>query len=791
MIDPTAQTLDAVASAQSGALDIVQIAGYRILELIGRGGMGEVYLGESELPKRKAAIKLMQGRLDADSLLRFRREMDVLARLQHPNIAQIFEAGTLEIHGQTQPWYAMEFVSGVPLNEYVVRSKLDTRAILALVATIARALHFAHQRGVIHRDIKPDNIVVSADGTPKILDFGIAIMSDDHNSIRQTKAGQIIGTLAYMSPEQLDSAGGVDVRTDVYALGTVLYQLLANKLPLDLNTTSLIEAIKIISTGKRAPLIQMRPDLRGEVCLLVETASHPDITQRYDSASRFADDIDNYLQHRPLRARAPSVGYTFAKFVRRNPLVVAAFGTALSALIGALIWSLVAAERARTAQAQAEQREQEVRAVNDFVADMLSKANPETSGIQVTMAETLAGADQAFKQLQPGTRMRAAVAQMLSEAWFGSGEFAKAAELCEVTLADLKQARVSEQSRMVFDTKIMLLASLNKAGDKDRLEKLFGDSGWFTTKDPTLRAQYDVERTNHLYYKGDLQGALDLANRLLKNRNLLASLDAEAILPTETLRGLSLRQLGKTQEAIAAMEEAIAWADQHFGETHFQTQYVKNALATTLTRAGRIDESIALFENVLKRRQEMLGPRHVSTMTAELNYVNAIALKGDFKRALEFYERMLPTMNERLGEAHATTLELMNSRAYALEEVGQLQAAEQQYRRVIEIYGRRSARKSEDFSVRNNLSMLLVRMGKNVEAVAMFKTLIDDAQRMNGDQHVLVGVFLSNAATADLATGNKAAARAKLNLALPLLEKSFGAEHARVKQARERLQAAG
>jgi hypothetical protein len=377
MIDPNAVTKS--ESSFKGPTTLAaqrwpdQIGPYQVVELLGQGGMGQVLLGQSQMPKRQAAIKLMLGEgFSADLLMRFRREMEVLARLEHPGIARLFESGVVQIDGHEQPWYAMEFVEGLPLDAYVKRNNLDTRTVVALVIKIAQALHFAHQKGVIHRDIKPANILVDQSGAPKILDFGIARIAETGEDAvaelgAKTRFGQVIGTLAYMSPEQLSSSANADVRADVYALGVVLYELLTGELPLTISTTSLLEAIKVLSEGKRKPLSAHYRNLRGEIELIVDTASHRELTQRYDSAASFAADLENYLANRPLRARRASLGYVFGKFLRRNPLLVTAFGLALVSLVGATLWALQAAQQARLAQQQAEQR---VAGIRDVIGDI-------------------------------------------------------------------------------------------------------------------------------------------------------------------------------------------------------------------------------------------------------------------------------------------------------------------------------------------------------------------------------------------------------------------------------------
>ena len=400
MIDPHAATLDETSASSHANNQTLpsQIGPYRIIESLGHGGMGQVLLGESEAPRRQAAIKLMLAEgFNSEALARFRREMEVLARLDHPGIARLYEVGSISIAGAEQPWYAMEYVAGLPLDEFVKRGKLGVKDIFALVAKVAHALQFAHQKGVIHRDIKPANILVDTSGQPKILDFGIARLNEPQAQVSpqvlapQTRFGQIIGTLAYMSPEQMSTSSNADVRSDVYALGIVLYELLTGELPITISTTSLLDAIKLLAEGKRKALSELRPNLRGEVELIVNTAANRELNQRYDSAASFANDLENYLNHRPLKAQKPSFGYVLAKFVRRNRSLAAAFTLAIASLFGATAWALVAAKSEAAARKIAERRAAEAQAAIGFINQLFYSIDPaQAQGRQPTVAEVVA-----------------------------------------------------------------------------------------------------------------------------------------------------------------------------------------------------------------------------------------------------------------------------------------------------------------------------------------------------------------------------------------------------------------
>ena len=299
----------------------VIIGHYRILRLLGEGGMGSVYLAEQENPHRLVALKVIKpGFVNAELLRRFEQEAHVLGRLHHPGIAQIYEAGTADSGFGPQPYFAMEFIEGQPLIEFAEERHLNLRARLELMAKICDAVNHAHQRGIIHRDLKPANILVDEAGQPKILDFGVARVTDsDTEATRQTDMGQLIGTLAYMSPEQVQPDPlELDIRSDVYALGVIAYELLAGRLPYDTDRKALHEVVQAIRETDPVRLSSIHRMYRGDIETIVAKALEKDKARRYASAAELAADIRHYLTDQPIVARPPSTSYQLQKFARRH-----------------------------------------------------------------------------------------------------------------------------------------------------------------------------------------------------------------------------------------------------------------------------------------------------------------------------------------------------------------------------------------------------------------------------------------------------------------------------------------
>jgi eukaryotic-like serine/threonine-protein kinase len=656
MIDHNAVTHDganAILALGAGGLP-AEIGPYKILETLGVGGMGQVLLGQSEVPKRKVAIKLMlSAGFNADSIMRFRREMEVLARLEHPGIARLFEVGSAMIAGTEQPWYAMEYVPGLPVDVFVKRQKSDIKAVFRLVAHIAHALHYAHQKGVIHRDIKPANILVDANGVPKILDFGIARLNDADATdtakfgaadlSAQTRFGQIIGTLAYMSPEQMSAGTNADVRSDVYALGVVLYELLTGALPIKISTTSLLDAIKEVAEGKRIALSTLQPSLRGEVELIVDTASNRDISQRYDSAASFAGDLENYLTNRPLIARRPNFSYVAAKFVRRNPLLVGVFALAITGIVTASAIAVRNTIRAERALVRAE-------AIASFLRDVLSGTNADTATDQAPSVQRLleSSADTLNTRFPDDPLLRVQLRQIIAEGLMGAGQYSSAKIQIDLALQEKLDQVPSHTvpANLLFGLRLEAGIAARLNSDFAVAEKLLRPLVAEHSRDAALDLRAHKELADTLNEQSQCANALPFYQYAVDHAppSLLE-------IKTNALSGYAscLGELGQNTRAIAMMKLQLAAEIEQFGELNSEPLNTRHNLASLLRQQGKFNEAYRQIRQAFEGRKRLLGPTQKRTLNSQVSLATMLRLLKRPLEALPLAQDALKKFRDTLG----------------------------------------------------------------------------------------------------------------------------------------------
>ncbi|MBL8765061.1 MAG: serine/threonine protein kinase [Phycisphaerae bacterium] len=642
-----------------------RVGTYRMVRLLGAGGMGMVYEAVQDAPRRAVALKVMRpGLLSREMLRRFQREAQTLGMLQHPGIAQVYEAGMERLTGPdgapagVAPFLAMELIDGAPMGVYLARVNPPTRARLEIFQRLCDAVAHAHSRGVVHRDLKPANVLIDASGLPRVLDFGIArlLTHDDAGASLATHAGQLLGTPAYMSPEQfLGDPARIDVRADVYALGVMLYELLSGRLPLEVRSSSLHEVAGLVRDHEPLPLGRLDPRWRGDLETIAGRAMEKDPARRYQSAAELGEDVRRFLRDEPILARPPSRAYQLRKFARRNRVaVLGGVGVSLTLVAGmaSTLWQARVAARERDA---AREESASAAQVAQFLSDLLAAPDPEnTRGREVTVLELIDRAARALESdraARPG--VRAKLHTTLGKTYGGLGRYPEAERHQRAALDDLR-ADGRERGPAAWDVMSGLSDSLRRQGKRDEAEAVAQrgldearasdlspearDSTIFrlvtalaNTLDPTdprstplyreaadaaVRAE-GVESDSaamawsnlsvQLGDTGDLAGAEEFVRRAAEIRTRLLGPDHPSTLISGANLGLVLAKLGRTDDASGVLVDVVARSGRTLGVRHPSFLPRLLALAQCLARSGRDAEAIDTLASYASRARDESG----------------------------------------------------------------------------------------------------------------------------------------------------------------------------------------
>ena len=602
------------------------IGQYRIIDVLGEGGMGVVYRAEQESPRRPVALKVIKAGAESPGLLkRFEHEEQVLGWLQHPGIAQIFEAGTADAGQGLQPFFAMEFVRGQSLTSYAAALDLTLAQRLELAAKVCDAVHHAHQKGVIHRDLKPGNILVDDSGQPKVLDFGVARVTDAdiRTTTLQTDVGQLVGTLAYMSPEQVaGDSRQLDTRSDVYALGVILYELLAGRVPFDVSQQTIPQAARMITEEEPTSLSSINRVFRGDIQTIVAKALEKDKNRRYQSAAGLAADIRRCLSDEPISARPASAVYQLRKFARRNKSLVAAVVTACALLSAALVYVTAERNRALRAERVAEQRQADAeqqtaiaQAANNFLHEVLSLASPaKAMGRQVTVREAvdIAAADvSAFTAGQPETE--AAVRAAVGRTYHSLGHFDLAAEQLKLAV-EIRRRELGPEHPDTLSSMRKLAGALNDLGRAEEAisllrkaietqRRILGEAHPDTIDSCSALAWF-------LFGDGRAAEAEPLFRQVLEGFGMIDGPEAPPTLKAMANLAAVLIKQGRVAEAEPLITEAAAALPRVLDPRHPDTLYILGIHAWYLYAADRCHEAEVLYRGIVRDATEVLGVDH-------------------------------------------------------------------------------------------------------------------------------------------------------------------------------------
>ncbi|MEM7200525.1 MAG: serine/threonine-protein kinase [Planctomycetota bacterium] len=764
--DGEASTIAFDAAQRRGAEEPLptEIGGYQVLRRIGEGGMGIIYEAQQESPHRRVALKVLRpGALTPSLLKRFRREAHVLGQLQHPGIAQIHEAGVADAAG-TRPFLVMELVEGRPLLEHAEFYQLEARHRVELVARVCDAVQHAHQKGVIHRDLKPGNVLVvpggpsgSADtttfahateitggtgtldtldavGQPKVLDFGIARVTDPTTAApvtQQTEVGQIIGTLAYMSPEQVTGdTAMVDTRCDVYALGVLLYEVLSGHKPHDVAGKSIPEAARVIQEHEPTRLGAHDRSLRGDLETIVDAAMAKDRNRRYGSAAELAADLRRYLTDLPIDARPPSAAYQLAKFASRNRgLVVGLAATLLALVLGLCGTGYYLLEAIRQADA-AESARVEADKVADFQLHQIDGIDVAAMGAELRRSLLEAVPTERREDLE--SRLR------------------------DVNFTDLAlqslETNLFERSLTVIDTdyaeqplvqaKLLLATARTMQGQGLHEPAL----------DPMRQALAIRRRELGLDHRDTLAAAIDLSKLL----GLVSQFEeAEARLrevmetrrrergPTDPLARQALGGLvdvlfldGRGEEALVLARAAVGIERGLLEPEHPDLLASIGRLRTVLIQLGHLEEAEPLAQELLDVSTRLLGARSPKTLSALSDLAALRRAQGRLDEAAEIYERTLADVRQLHGNSHPDTLLAINNLAATRFQQGEYEPAERLLREAVatqgSVYG---YLQKPAVLLLENLASLFDVTARGADAEPLWLEALATRRRLDGDQH--------------------------------------------------------
>jgi eukaryotic-like serine/threonine-protein kinase len=616
-----------------------RIGAFRVVREIGHGGMGDVFLAERADGQFKQSVAIKLIRSGASALVpRFLEERRILALLQHPGIARLIDGGITE---DGLPYFAMEFIEGEPIDRYCADRKLPLERRLELFADVCDAVSYAHQHLVIHRDLKPSNILVTPEGQVKLLDFGIAkLLQVREASDDTTRTDFRIMTPEFASPEQVRGEP-VSTATDVYALGVLLYLLLAGERPYDVRGKSAAEVERIVCEHEPAKPSSRAPEglrrrLRGDLDLIVLTALQKSEERRYQSPTALAQDLQRLQQGQPILARPDSTPYRVRKFVGRHRLVVALAALLVVALVGA-------ASRERILRGRAEVETRKVRAVEEFLIRVFDVADPyaweQRDGGSVTARELLdRGASRIDSTLVGQPEVQAELRSVLGRVYTNLGLFDQATPLLERSLA---------QRRALYGA-----THASVALDMDLLGNALSRQDRYADAEPLLR------------------GALEQRRRLLGNNSAET---AESIDHLATL----LEQRSEYAAAEPLHREALAIRERVFGDSALEVADGLNNVGLVLYRRGAHNEAETMYRRALDITMRRLGEDHPSTAKTVQNLAQTLEMLGNYDEAEKLYRRSLAAKRKALGDAHpSVTIGLNNLGGLLARHLGRLDEAE-------------------------------------------------------------------------------------------------------------------
>ena len=769
-------------------MDGVQIGRYKIVRRIGEGGMGAVHLAQrdDDQYRQQVALKLIKRGMDSDHILgRFRAERQILASLDHPNIARLYDGGVAD---DGRPYFVMEYIEGaVPLDEYCDRHRLPVSERLRLFRTVCGAVHFAHRNLVVHRDLKPSNILVSEEGIPKLLDFGIAKLLDpDRSGITApaTGTGVFLVTPDYASPEQMRGAG-ITTASDVYALGIVLYELLAGHHPYRRQTRSTIELSRAIfekdperpsssvrstetvhrqagtseitpesvSLARGTSVDRLRRQLHGDLDNIVLKAMHKDPALRYASAEGLGEDIGRYLEAKPVIARKDTVGYRARKFIRRNRISVGAVSVVSLLVIAFAISVAIQSMRIRHQADEIALERDKAEAVAGMLIDVFKVADPTTSqGETVTARELLdRGAMRIETELVGQPSIQAQMMQVMGDVYSNLALYERAESLLTRSL-DLRRERFGNEHPDVAGALIALGALMDSRGRFGAADSLVSEGLGLQERllgsgDPeTARSRSVLARIRA--HQGALASSEQLYREAMTDLQTRYGSQHPDVARVANNLAETLQQMDEFEEAERLMREALATRRALYGDRHTAVAASMNSLANLLREQGRYDEAEPIFREALTLVRQIDGDEHPDVASALNNLAGLLKDRGDYSAAAPLYEEAISIARQVYGEENPNTADLLNNLAALHITQGDYVAAESLLVTLVPLIERLVGKvHPQTASTRHNLSFVHAELGDLEGAERELRQVLAIEQEIYGQEHTDVAVTLASLST--------------------------------------------
>ena len=608
---------------------------------IGSGGMGIVFEADQAKPGRKVAIKFLRSHqvLSARILRRFEHEAEVLARMEHPGIAKVLAAGTQDFGEGPQPWFAMELIQGPTLSEFLDQKSLGLREKLDLLLKIFAAVEHAHTRGVIHRDLKPSNILIAKDdslavpkdvgpgnpGSPKIVDFGIALLADQKESLtRQTQTGDIVGTIQYMSPEQVSGdRDKIDPRSDVYALGIIGFELLSGELPREKKSSgSLAESLMEAQSGHVRRLGQVSRELRGDLTTIFAKALQQEPDQRYNSVQEFSSDIRRFINRQPIQARPPSAWYLSRKFISRNWLLVTTTAAMVAFLIAGIIGYANQARIAREAAKESQYEADKAVAINSFM----------TNDFMMRLLAQSANRSPTEKDSRQATIDLVSHASNNISATFGERPSIEAAVRNEI------------------GTLYYNLGAFPQARDQYQLSRELWESCLGVEHPDTLKTYNNLGLVS--FQLGQRDQAEDYYRRALAGRIQVLGESNEQTLATMNNLAELLRQSDRVTEARQLFERALQIERRELAAGDKIILTTLSNYAALLSASGEPEKALELQREVYEKSRQTYGSDHITFLQASFGYARNLQKAEQNQEAEKVLQPIIVTAEKLQGPSN-------------------------------------------------------------------------------------------------------------------------------------------